>query len=941
MKSKFTLSSGFVVLLLLIATAGRVLAFNLPSEDSISSLYIREGAKQIKNILERREANRVAGVPDDNVYVIDFAEILNTASLQGNTFYENTTDLNESASLPADFKPKTWSVDNHEAIKKHMVDLNADPTLEGTTIIVGLNLYLGNTHTNAQVADYNEEFQVSVLRTQKNTQAILDKYNALFNGVLAALTNGRDKYIVVAGGYYIHKDVNNKDKVRELWGHRKSNSVTQELPIGRITESLKPIARSSVKEKVITYTNSILYFLKGLDQRVINLTQYVSGGQNVTGEELARYDAFFAKLKGIVSDPSRIKVVYYDNDAQLTALEADPRYRGFVDKKNRLDIKIDASGNIILVTAGFLDPPFMNMGGCFDTKENGADAKADQFRQTLINNGADPITRRFLYATYLLYRIVFDTLLCVTDSEHAEATCQGGDGCKFAAGTINGLVEALDIIGSFEGMVDLTSSLMNWAWDFMKNQVTSAYKNVTAPSISAPETAVSAKSLGSSSMGKSVDRMVSGFAGAKKTTSGGTNKIARIGNMMASAYFKLMKVAGPTMRNTYNYGWVAGSVVGMIIDPPSIEGKLATLTTKFGISIISDGKKITSGIINGLDAVEDVIPVSGKPLLKEVDADGTIRRLDIAENGAQIVLDHKELLARAGNLPDVPINLRQSFLDDFAEASESNYDALAKFMTGELDIQDWNILKRNKKPDLCKSAAALSALKKIRSNPKLSQFGVTDDILGSINPSSVFPYDKLLLNLDELIAVLPNSTENLLDYLGPKGFGQQGSAYFTHRHSAVQLQRLLENKSFIQNAETIIFERRFTGANGKISESDVHILLNGGRVLEIETKAGVEFFNGLANSSSNFVRQCENSLQQVTKLEDYKVFLGDAKMTDAKQQVINAWRQGGLLNPESQAYPKIMDYATRKGYSFDIKTIDDYLVENDNWFKEIFTNNFK
>lgn len=312
-----------------------------------------------------------------------------------------------------------------------------------------------------------------------------------------------------------------------------------------------------------------------------------------------------------------------------------------------------------------------------------------------------------------------------------------------------------------------------------------------------------------------------------------------------------------------------------------------------------------------MDNVADVVPVPGKPLLKEVDDAGTIRTLNIAENGAQIVLDHKDLLARAGNLPDIPTNLRQSFLDDFAEASESNYDALAKFMTGELDIQDWNILKRNSKPDLCKSAAALSALKKIRSNPKLSQFGVTDDILGRIKPSEVFPYDKLLLNLDELITVLPNSTENLLDYLDPKGFGQEGKAYFTHRHSAVQLERLLENKSFIQNAQTVIFERRFTGITGKVSESDVHII-TGGRVLEIETKAGVEFFNGLENSGSNFARQCENSLQQVEKLEDYKVFLGDAKMTNAKQKVIDTWRREGLLNEASPAYAKIRAYAIDK-----------------------------
>lgn len=263
-----------------------------------------------------------------------------------------------------------------------------------------------------------------------------------------------------------------------------------------------------------------------------------------------------------------------------------------------------------------------------------------------------------------------------------------------------------------------------------------------------------------------------------------------------------------------------------------------------------------------------------------VNQDGKVKQRVAAENGVENWLTHTDLLDKVKNLPDVPSSLKNDFAADFAEASEASYDALAKFLTGELDVKDWEILQRMGRRDIKKNPKALQALSAARKNPRLAEFGITDDMLGNIHGFNL-AYDELLPKIDELITFLPPNTQNLADYLGSKGFGQAGAANWTHRHSEVQLERLLQNKSILSGANEIVFERTIVGPSGKTSVSDLHIK-KGTRTLEAETKAGVEFFNGLANSNSNFATQCENSFSQVSKLEDYKVFLGGAKMTNAK-----------------------------------------------------------
>ncbi len=77
------------------------------------------------------------------------------------------------------------------------------------------------------------------------------------------------------------------------------------------------------------------------------------------------------------------------------------------------------------------------------------------------------------------------------------------------------------------------------------------------------------------------------------------------------------------------------------------------------------------------------------------------------------------------------------------------------------------------------------------------------------------------------------------------------------------------------------------------------------QTFEIETKAGIKFFENAANSSSNFAKQSFNSLTNVNKLENYKVFLNpEIKNTLSntdKLKVINAWKNWKKIGLENNS----------------------------------------
>ena len=189
----------------------------------------------------------------------------------------------------------------------------------------------------------------------------------------------------------------------------------------------------------------------------------------------------------------------------------------------------------------------------------------------------------------------------------------------------------------------------------------------------------------------------------------------------------------------------------------------------------------------------------------------------------------------------------------------------------------------------------------------------------------------------------PGKVTNFNKYIGTSGFYNESP--FTRYHAYVQLQRLLQNKSILRNAKNITFERELTGTLGK-SVSDIRVTRIDNSIIEIETKAGDEFFAALTGET-NFVTQCSNSLEAVDKLEDYKVFLRPSKVAElksneaalsaAKTRVINAWKAKGVLE-NAKIQSRFKDFFELSN-DFNPIELEQMLMTNSTWFESIFLNN--
>jgi hypothetical protein len=151
------------------------------------------------------------------------------------------------------------------------------------------------------------------------------------------------------------------------------------------------------------------------------------------------------------------------------------------------------------------------------------------------------------------------------------------------------------------------------------------------------------------------------------------------------------------------------------------------------------------------------------------------------------------------------------------------------------------------------------------------------------------------------------------------------------------------HKDILSRASIIEFEKEISAAEFGIgrSFSDAHMII-GGREIEIETKAGMEFFENL--NTSNFMTQSGNSLMKVTNIEDYKVFLNPGLLIVDKQaaikKVVDAWSKQEWFS-NSEIINKFKKYGESKGFDFADGTVVDFLKTNTNWFDDIFINNIK
>jgi len=106
----------------------------------------------------------------------------------------------------------------------------------------------------------------------------------------------------------------------------------------------------------------------------------------------------------------------------------------------------------------------------------------------------------------------------------------------------------------------------------------------------------------------------------------------------------------------------------------------------------------------------------------------------------------------------------------------------------------------------------------------------------------------------------------------------------------------------------------------------------------------------MAGNSSNFAKQSFNSLTNVNKLENYKVFLNPeiiSQLDDAtffatkKNNVITAWKnwEGGAVYEIPSIKSKFEAFALSKNYDLINNTIEDFLKDTDEWFILIFKSN--
>ena len=290
-------------------------------------------------------------------------------------------------------------------------------------------------------------------------------------------------------------------------------------------------------------------------------------------------------------------------------------------------------------------------------------------------------------------------------------------------------------------------------------------------------------------------------------------------------------------------------------------------------------------------------------------------------------------------------SLRKDFLTDFAD----NTAALSKFENNTKLIDAWQTLNLAKRRDLRKDIETIESLSQLMQNERLAKLGVTSNNFGDMlkagwgGEPQIPSFKKFCDEVNQLLNDLPpENTADLSKYLGSSGFTNASGN--TQRHSYVQLQRLLENENVLKNAQSVKFENEISQSAFGIgtSVSDVHIVSNTGTIIEIETKAGMEFFEGLG--SSNFTTQSGNSLMTVSKIEDYKVFLNPERaksLTNAdKLKVIDAWKNQPWFK-DSRIQNKFKQYGQSKGFDFTDYTIEDFLRSNNDWFDDIFINNIK
>jgi len=287
------------------------------------------------------------------------------------------------------------------------------------------------------------------------------------------------------------------------------------------------------------------------------------------------------------------------------------------------------------------------------------------------------------------------------------------------------------------------------------------------------------------------------------------------------------------------------------------------------------------------------------------------------------------LLSKLDELPDTyHAVLNADIRDDIKVFFKENPD--------DLDI--WKILSDKNRSVLRKDIAALRALSNVKKNPKLSKFGITDEMLTSIEGFAPPPvaYAEILNDLDRALDILPeNKTINFVDVVshGKRGLVNSNNLA-DRRHSWYTLKKIQENEEFIRNADNIAFEVELELIDGISNAIPDIVITKGSRKYIAEVYAGQS--GGVkSNLASQTIRYCE----EINDLEDLRFF---THQPANKADVIKAWKDGGVLdNDKVYLLFEKFDRKIQLDLLIDEKLFENYLLSHDEWFYLLFKSNLR
>ncbi|WP_421892905.1 fibronectin type III domain-containing protein [Marinoscillum sp.] len=318
--------------------------------------------------------------------------------------------------------------------------------------------------------------------------------------------------------------------------------------------------------------------------------------------------------------------------------------------------------------------------------------------------------------------------------------------------------------------------------------------------------------------------------------------------------------------------------------------------------------------------------------------DGMRTLMDLSQS-----MDQVEFLLVAEKINDLDNGL--DFLNDLSKVDFKNY---IKEAGGE-GFDNWDILKRNGKVDLKTDVTSLRALGEIRRNPKTSEFGLTDDMLGKIQGIDNVSYTQMLDEVERAMDVLPPDKTTGFPQIIQTGekrglVNTASNGIYDRRHSWLTLRVIQENSSFLRNADEIEFEAVLeTIESIPQSVPDIKVVIDEGGTSV--TKIG-EVYAGTAGAKSNLASQSLTYFNAIEKIEDLRLFrrINVADKAAAKDAVIEAWKKGGVTN-DQKVREVFTDYYSRVNdadldITFTPAQLENFLSTNDSWFDLIFNSTF-